>query len=114
MRILSFLALSSFILSVSVAQVNMHNDIIKDPAISRRCKALLQERSDKIIVQQKLTALIMRNQKMQNKTLDKQEVVLSKLEQLDVRLKNNLKLTKIRIVNMEENIVRKGCPGITL
>jgi hypothetical protein len=100
--------------TISIAQLAEVNDIIRDPAISRRCKALLNERSEKIIVQQKLTSLIMRNKKLQNKSLESQKVVLGKLELLETRLKNNLRLTKLRVSSMEESLVRKGCPGITL
>jgi hypothetical protein len=100
--------------TIALSDLTELNDIIRDPAISRRCKALLKERSEKIIVQQKLTAMIMRNKKLQNKAKKNQEVVLNKLALLETRLNNNLRLTRMRVTSMEENLVRKGCPGITL
>ncbi len=112
--IIKLILLITLFPTISFAQLSEVNDIIRDPAISRRCKALLKERSEKIIVQQKLTSLIMRNKKLQNKSLQSQQVVLGKLELLETRLKNNLRLTKLRVSSMEESIVRKGCPGITL
>jgi hypothetical protein len=112
--IIKLVLLLTLIPSISLAQFTEVNDIIRDPAISRRCKALLKERSEKIIVQQKITSLLMRNKKLQNKSLGRQKVVLGKLELLETRLKNNLRLTKLRVSSMEESLVRKGCPGITL
>lgn len=89
-------------------------DIIRDPSVSRRCKALLGERSDKIKVQQKLQSLLLRNKKLNALSNKKQRTVLSKLELSLVQLKNHLRLTKMSLKSMDENIVRKGCPGITL
>jgi hypothetical protein len=89
-------------------------DIIHDPAISRRCKALLSERTDKIKVQQKLNSLLLRNKKLQQKSKINQKTVKTRLELNYIQVKNNLRLTQMRLKSMEENIVRKGCPGITL
>ncbi len=100
--------------TITLSNIDLITDVIRDPAISRRCKALLKERSEKIIVQQKITSLLMRNQKLKYRAKNSQKVVLSKLNIMDTRLKNNLKLAKIRVKSMEESLVRKGCPGITL
>jgi hypothetical protein len=112
MKILTLLIL--ILPSMTLGNIDSITDVIRDPAISRRCKALLKERSEKIIVQQKITSLLMRNQKLKNRAKNNQKVVLSKLNIMDTRLKNNLKLAKIRVKSMEESLVRKGCPGITL
>lgn len=89
-------------------------DIIHDPAISRRCKALLEQRSEKVRGQQKLNSLILRNRKLQEKLRESQKTVRTRLELNKVQLRNNLRLVQMRLKSMEENIVRKGCPGITL
>ena len=89
-------------------------DLISDPIISLRCKNLLMDRSQKILVQQKLSAMILRNEKLTASLKSNQQVLKHKLELNKTQLSNNLRLTKIRIKSMEENIIRKGCPGITL
>lgn len=88
--------------------------LITDPVISRRCKALIKDRQNKIQIRQKINSLILRNQKLFDETQDNRKLAKHKLELNKTQLKNNLRLTNIRIQAMEENIVRKGCPGITL
>ena len=58
--------------------------------------------------------MILRNQKLQLSLEPRQKVAKQKLELNKTQLKNNLRLTAIRVQSMEENIIRKGCPGITL
>lgn len=89
-------------------------DVVTDPVISRRCKTLLKERRKKIRIRQRLNAMILRNQKLQRSLRSSQKVAKQKLELNKTQLRNNLRLTSIRVQSMEENIVRKGCPGITL
>ncbi len=93
---------------------NSSNTIVEDPIISRRCKSLLQERNEKIKYQQKLNTMLLRNEKLRERAKDNQEVVKQRLKLNKTQLKNTVRLTQIRIKAMEENIVRKGCPGITL
>lgn len=100
--------------SITYSQVDELNDVVSDPAISRRCKALLQERADKIKVIQSTQALILRNKKLQKSAKPKQKLVKDRLEINLVQLNNNLRLSQIKLKSMEENIIRKGCPGITL
>lgn len=89
-------------------------DVIKDPVISRRCKVLLKDRSEKLQVQQKLHAMLLRNQRLQEQLNINEKTAKQKLKLNKTQISNNLRLTAIRIESMEENIVRKGCPGITL
>jgi hypothetical protein len=96
------------------AAINEIRDVITDPVISRRCKLLLKERQKKIRIRQRLNAMILRNQKLQQTLETKQKVAKHKLELNKTQLKNNLRLTAIRVQSMEEDIIRKGCPGITL
>lgn len=105
-----------FILSVSsvFAQVEELRDVISDPAVSRRCKALLKERSQKIKVIQTNQSLILRNKKLQKQAKPNQKTVKDRLEINLVQLKNNLRLSQIDLNSMEENIIRKGCPGISI
>lgn len=104
-----------FISSANIfAQDSTFNDIITDPVISRRCKSLLKERRKKIRIRQRLNAMILRNEKLQRSLRPTQNVAKQKLQLNKTQLRNNLRLTAIRVQSMEENIIRKGCPGITL
>lgn len=100
--------------SYAATDILQIKDIIKDPAISRRCKVLLKDRQNKIKVQQRLTALIMRNSKLQKRTPKRQKTVTDRLLINKTQLENQLRLTKMKITSMEEDIIRKGCPGINL
>lgn len=93
---------------------NKITDVIEDPVISRRCKSLLRERTKKISIKQRLSAMILRNSRVNDKLKLNQQVAKQKLDLNRTQIENNLKLTQIRIKAMEEDIIRKGCPGITL
>ena len=110
----AFCLITLFFTQLSFAQLTSIKSIITDPAISRRCKAMLKHRAEKIQIQQKLNALIMRNEKLQRRAKSNQKVVKQELKLNHTRLENNLRLTKFRIKSMEEDIIRKGCPGITI
>jgi nitric oxide reductase activation protein len=107
-----FSLLLSFLASAS--SLDNIRDIIKDPSVSKRCKTLITERNQKIQTKQRLSSLLKRNKKLLNRVKKRQQVVTKKLEITQLSLENNLRLTKYRIKSMEENIVRKGCPGIAL
>lgn len=98
----------------SLAQVTGARDILKDPAISSRCKALIKERNEKVIIKQKLFSLIKRNKKLLKRAPENKKSAILQLEVNARQLQNRLRLTKFRIQSMEENIVRQGCPGMTL
>jgi len=95
-------------------QVDGVRDIIKDPSVSRRCKSLIEARNEKIRTHQKLNALLNRSKKL-NKIVKKNQITAkSRIDLTKTEISNNIRLTKLRIKTMEENIVRKGCPGISL
>lgn len=89
-------------------------DAITKPALSLRCKELLRERGDKVKVQQRLNALLQRNQDLIKKSPKANASVKNRLESSQVKIKNEIHLTNLSIEGMEENIVRSGCPGISL
>jgi hypothetical protein len=89
-------------------------DNITRPALSRRCKELHKERSDKVKVQQRLNALLQRNHDLIKKSPRAKETLHARLKANQVKVKNELYLTTLQIEAMEENIVRSGCPGIAL
>lgn len=111
-KLLTFILLTSSLYAYT--QSVPLNDLIRDPIVSRRCKALLRERDNKIKVQQRLNSLIIRNQKLQKELKKTQKLTRKRLELNEIQLRNNFRLTKMRVKSMEEDIIRKGCPGITI
>ncbi len=89
-------------------------DAITKPALSLRCKELLKERSEKVKVQQRLNALLQRNQDLIKKSPKAKPSMHNRLLSSQVKIKNELHLTNLNIETQEENIVRSGCPGISL
>lgn len=97
-----------------MAQTPELNDVINDPSISFRCKELIKDRNTKITVKQKLKSLLKRNEKLLTKTPDNKKSAKGRLEVSYNEIKNEIYLLNMRIRSMEEDIVRKGCPGIRL
>lgn len=93
---------------------SLMQDAITKPALSLRCKELLRERSEKIKIQQRLNALLQRNQDLIKKSPKARATLHAHLEANQLKIKNELHLTNLSIEAMEENIVRSGCPGISL
>lgn len=89
-------------------------DAITKPVLSLRCKELFKERADKIKVQQKLNGLLQRNEDLIRKSPKAKQTLHGRLESTRVKIKNELYLTNLQIEAMEENIVRSGCPGLSL
>ncbi|MBC7537248.1 MAG: hypothetical protein H7281_00385 [Bacteriovorax sp.] len=88
--------------------------VITDPSISRRCELLTEKRQEKIANKQRILAMIERNKHLQKITPENKVTVKKKLEVNLGHLQHELILTQTQIQYQEENIVRKGCPGIAL
>ena len=88
--------------------------VITDPSISRRCELLTESRKEKIANKQRILAMIQRNKHLQKITPDNKTTLKKKLETNLGHLEHELTLTLTQIQFHEENIVRKGCPGVTL
>ena len=102
-------------LSYTYAQDDyLMQDAITRPAMSLRCKEMLQERDNKVRVQQKLNSLMQRNQDLIKKNPKANQSTQNRLQSSLIKIKNELHLTNLNIETMEENIVRSGCPGISL
>lgn len=89
-------------------------DAITKPVLSLRCKELFKERADKIKIQQRLNALLQRNEDLIKKTPSNKQTLQGRLNSTRVKIKNELYLANLQIETMEENIVRSGCPGLSL
>ncbi len=101
-------------LSLHANEVDYRRSVITDPSISRRCEKLLQKRKRKLNHKQKLQGLIRRNENLQKSAPRERQTLIKKLEKNLGQLKQELKITLLEIENQEENIIRKGCPGVTL
>lgn len=88
--------------------------IITDPALSRRCEQLIQEREDKVQHKQKVMELISRNRLLFFETPKHRISVLEKLRINYGKLRRELRLALIKINRQEEHLVRRGCPGVKL
>lgn len=99
--------------NVSVAQ-DYENTVVTDPSISRRCEELLHKRNQKIGHKQKLMELITRNRRLLKYIPKEKKSVKTKLIDNYGKLKNELRLSLIKITHFEESIVRTGCPGLAL
>ena len=96
------------------AEDSLMQDAITKPALSSRCKELFKERAHKIKMQQRLNALLQRNKDMIKKTPSNKGTIHTRLKSTEIRIKNELHLTNMSIESQEENIVRSGCPGLSL
>lgn len=112
---ISILFLSIFIgYSFSIQAEDYKRTVITDPSISRRCDLLTETRKEKIANKQRILAMIERNKHLQEITPDNKVTLKKKLEVNLGHLEHELTLTLTQIQYQEENIVRKGCPGVTL
>ena len=96
------------------AQEELMQDAIRQPVLSARCRELFEERADKIRVQQRLNGLLQRNKELIKKTPTHRKGLVARLEANQLKTKNELHLANLQIETMEENIVRSGCPGLSL
>lgn len=108
-----FLIISIGYRSLSHAE-DYKRTVITDPSISRRCDILTETRKEKIANKQRILAMIERNKHLQNITPENKVTVKKKLEVNLGHLEHELTLVLTQIQYQEENIVRKGCPGVTL
>lgn len=93
---------------------DFRESVITDPAISRRCSALMKQREQKIDHKQKIRSLIERSRRLIKVTPPERKTVLTKLRKNYKSLTRELRHTLNQIQNKEESIIRKGCPGIVL
>ena len=100
--------------SAKIVAEDYKRTVITDPSTSRRCELLTESRKEKIGNKQRILAMIERNKHLQKITPENKVTVKKKLEVNLGHLEHELTLIQTQIQFHEENIVRKGCPGITL
>lgn len=112
-KFLNFLLLFS---AMALAQTSedLIRDVIADPSVSLRCKELIKERNQKVRVKQQTQALIRRANKTRELAPVEKRSIKRKLERSSIKLEQNLFYINKRIASMEDYIIRRGCPGMTL
>lgn len=110
-KILSLLIL---ITPISTIYAEIGRKVITNPAITRRCLDLLDKRRQKVSNKQRLLGLLNRNQNMRKNTPPNKVTLIRKLEDLERRIEGEIEYSRHKILNVEEEIIRKGCPNISI
>lgn len=111
---LFLIALAFCLLQGPLLAQDWRPSLITDPGLTSRCKELLDNRQKKILIKQKLTGLLSRNQRLLKRTPPNKVSIKDKLLIQRGRIERELELVKARLATMDENIIRRGCPGISL
>jgi hypothetical protein len=90
------------------------DSVITDPSITSRCEDLLDKRKFKISYKNKILGLLDRNRRLRKRTSFEKQTIIKRLEKNFTDLRRELYLTRQKIFFADEDIVRKGCPGIVL
>lgn len=93
---------------------NILRELIENPSLSLHCKDLLKTRDLKYKHLQKIKSLNKRTELLLKKTPPHKKIIRKKAELSKLQLVNEKKLTNFKIANIEEKIIRSGCPGIHL
>lgn len=88
--------------------------LLKAPVFSSRCQKLLKKRDKELVHKQKLMALFERNVLLDKNLPLSGLKTRQKLKDNRKKIKNLVRLSLVKIRNQEENIIKKGCPGIRL
>jgi hypothetical protein len=106
-----------FLFSLSHPKVrgqDFGGSVITDPSITSRCEDLLDKRKLKVRHKNRILGLLDRNRRLRKRTSYKKQTIIKKLEKNFNDLRQELYLTRQKIFFADEDIVRKGCPGIVL
>ncbi len=87
---------------------------LSTPKLTDDCHHMLKERGKKIRHQQRIAALLKKNEDLQKRAIKQSPTTAKKLKFNKSSLIREQRLVDIKIENMEEQIIRRGCPGITL
>ncbi|MBF0364000.1 MAG: hypothetical protein HQK50_00425 [Oligoflexia bacterium] len=91
-----------------------NQEVITSKTINNRCQALVKDRDYRLQLKQKANALKKRVQRLQKNVPPKKIYLVKKLDYIMTEINQELHLINLQIVSMEENIVRKGCPGVKI
>ena len=93
---------------------SLKEEYIADPAFNRRCKKLLVKRTEKMDHKNRLNSLKLKNEYLQKQTAKGKVTLKDKLKKNHFKISQELRMTKLKIDNLEEKIIRKGCSGLIL
>ncbi len=108
-----YFTFSIFLISVRILAQTNQEIIITDPSITSRCKAMLEKRQDLLSVKQKLIALKKRNDNLLKKTPEEKKSIIEKSQKAGRMLAKEAELNQFKLQNIEEEIIKNGCPGIS-
>lgn len=113
MRSASLLILFITLQCFGMSALDESKSVITAPSISSKCQVLLDDRSHKVKYKQKLASLIERNIKLQHQKIEEVKVRQVLLQNLR-KLRNEYVLVKGRVRFLSNEIVKTGCPGISI
>jgi hypothetical protein len=91
-----------------------HIPLELSPRIGRFCQDLLKKRLATISLKQKAQAMLRRVESVSKETPPNKRSVREKLSYIYTSVNQKLRLLEYQINNLEEKIVRNGCPGVSL
>ena len=86
--------------------------VLPDPVIGERCEEMAERRKAKYQYKERLKELIVKNMNIRRETPPQKERLLRSLAKIHNDLNQRRHLIQMQIANLEEDIIRKGCPGI--
>lgn len=112
-RLILFLAISIFLTSVRIYAQTGQEIIITDPSITSRCKAMLEKRGELQNIKQTLITLKKRNDNLIKKIPEEKKSLKNKAERAAKRIATENELNRFKLQNIESEIIKNGCPGIS-
>jgi hypothetical protein len=108
-----------FILSfVTLAQNKVshyvEDALITKPAINSHCERLIKQYNHYIEAQQKLYAQRLLAKKLHKKNLYHSQEIFVRLQKIDNMLKKENEHIKNNLLSIEQNLIRFGCPKMTM
>ena len=88
--------------------------VIVDPAVSRRCRAILKDRDDKLEIKNALVSIMLRNRNLQRTAPEQKITVLKDLRRQELLVGQKLENAVRRIQSLEEDLIRRGCPKVDI
>ncbi len=112
-RLLLLFTLGIFLTSVRIFAQSGQEVIITDPSITSRCKSMLEKREELQSIKQKLVALKKRNENLLKKIPEEKISLKAKGDRAAKMLARESELNQFKLQNIEEEIIKNGCPGIS-
>lgn len=102
------------LVSQETHKTSIKDALIKRQVVSSRCEGLIKEHQHYLDARQKVYVLLDINTKLKEKNTSNSEEINTKLKRSKNLLVREIDHLKNTLTTIEENIVRYGCPGITL